>query len=110
MIISQNWKHLFQLLVKGNGFDEDHVPPIVSQASDKDDTEEDDDDFQWQTDTSVAAARQHIQDHLSRVLEEVNEGKRRFLNIVAFPEPSNIPVAIPLEPSLTVTVAYEPGD
>ena len=54
--------------------------------------------------------RQHIQDHLSRVLEEVKEGKRRFLHIDAFLEPSNIPVAILLEPSLTVTVAYEPGD
>lgn len=54
--------------------------------------------------------RQHIQDHLSRVLEEVKEGKRRFVRTAAFPEPSNIPVAIPLDPSLTVTVAYEPGD
>ena len=52
--------------------------------------------------------RQNIQDHLSRVLEEVKEGKRKFLRIAAFPEPSNLPRANPLDDSLTVTVAYEP--
>lgn len=51
-----------------------------------------------------------IKDHLTRVLDEVKEGKRKFLRTAAFPEPSNIPVAIPFDRALTVTVAYEPGD
>ena len=35
--------------------------------------------------------RHHNQQHLSRVLEEVKEGKRKFLRIAAFTEPSDIP-------------------
>ena len=54
--------------------------------------------------------RLHIQNHLSRVLEEVKEGKRKFLRTAAFSEPSSIPVALPLDQSLAVTVAYEPGN
>lgn len=49
--------------------------------------------------------RQQIKDHLSRVLEEVKEGNRKFLCTAAFPEPSSIPRAIPINPSLSVTVA-----
>ncbi|PWA96040.1 Armadillo-type fold [Artemisia annua] len=52
---------------KDNGSDENHVFPTVIQAADKDDTEEDDDDVQWQTDTSAATARQRIQEQLSTV-------------------------------------------
>lgn len=51
-----------------------------------------------------------IRSHHSRVLEEVEEGKRKFLRTAAFPEPSSIPIAIPLDRTLTITVAYEPGD
>lgn len=54
--------------------------------------------------------RQNIQDHLSRVQDELKEGKRKFLRIVAHPEPSNIPRADPLDRSLAVIVAYEPKD
>ena len=54
--------------------------------------------------------RQNIQDHLSRVLEEVKEVKHKFLQIAAFLEPSNIPRAVPLDDSLIVIVAYEPFD
>ena len=53
--------------------------------------------------------RRQVQDHLSRVLEEVKEGKRKFLRTAAFPEPSNIPLAIPVDKTLAVSVAYEPG-
>ena len=52
--------------------------------------------------------RRLVQSHLSRVLQEVKEGKRKNLRIAAFPESSNIPVAIPLDPSLSVTVAFKP--
>ena len=41
--------------------------------------------------------RQNIQDHLSRVLDEVKEGKHKFLRTGAFREISKIPVAIPLD-------------
>ena len=54
--------------------------------------------------------RKLIQSHLSRVLQEVKEGKRKNSRIAAFPESSNIPVAIPLDPSLSVTLAFEPGE
>ena len=54
--------------------------------------------------------RRRVQNHLSRVLEEVKEGKRKTLRIAAHPEPSSIPIAIPLASSLEVTIAYEPGD
>ena len=54
--------------------------------------------------------RRLVQSHLSRVLQEVKEGKRKNLRIAAFPESSNIPIAIPLDPSLSVTVAFEPGE
>ena len=54
--------------------------------------------------------RQNIQDHLSRVLDEVKEGKRKGLCIYAHPEPSSIPRVVPLDRSLAVTVAYEPED
>ena len=54
--------------------------------------------------------RRRVQSHLSRVLDEVKEGKRKFLRIAALPEPSSIPVATPLDKTLVVTVAYEPGE
>ena len=54
--------------------------------------------------------RRQIQDHLTHVLDEVKEGKRKFLRTAAFPELSSIPRAIPLDQSLSVSIAYEPGD
>ena len=54
--------------------------------------------------------RQNVQEHLSRVLEEVKEGKRKFFNVAAHPEFSAIPREIPLDKSLAVTVAYKPKD
>ena len=51
-----------------------------------------------------------VQDHLTCVLDKVKEGKRKFLRTAAFLESSSIIRAIPINPSLTVTVAYEPGD
>lgn len=49
--------------------------------------------------------RRHIQDNLSCVLDEKKEGKRKFLCIAAFPNPCNLSRAVPLDNSLTVTVA-----
>ena len=54
--------------------------------------------------------RRQVQDHLTRVLDEVKEGKRKTLRTAAFPEPSDIPIAIPLDRTLAVSVAFEPGD
>ena len=54
--------------------------------------------------------RRRVQSHLTRVLEEVKEGKRHTLRIAARPEPSRIPISIPLASSLGVTIAYKPGD
>ncbi|XP_076894517.1 eukaryotic translation initiation factor 5-like [Bidens hawaiensis] len=55
---------------KGNGSDEDHISPTVSQAGDKDNGS-DDDDIQWQTDTSAAAAQKRIQEQLSAVTADM---------------------------------------
>ena len=54
--------------------------------------------------------RRRVQSHLTRVLDEVKEGKCHTLRIAARPEPSNIPIAIPLALPLEVTIAYKPGD
>ncbi|XP_072995021.1 eukaryotic translation initiation factor 5-like [Typha latifolia] len=50
--------------------DEEHSSPGVSQAGDNA-LAEDDDDIQWQTDTSLEAARQRIQEQLSAVTAEM---------------------------------------
>ena len=52
---------------KGNGSDEDRTSPTTSQADD----DEDADDIQWQTDTSLDAARQRIQEQLSTVTADM---------------------------------------
>ena len=39
--------------------------------------------------------RRQVQDHLTRVLEEVKEGKRKTLRIAAHPELSSIPLLFP---------------
>ena len=51
--------------------------------------------------------RRRVQNHLSRVLEEVKEGNRHTLRIATRPEPSRIPIAIPLALPIEVTVAYK---
>ncbi|CAK8542676.1 unnamed protein product [Lathyrus sativus] len=55
---------------KGNGSDEDHSSPTRSPTDEKDKAE-DEDDVQWQTDTSLEAARQRIQEQLSAVTADM---------------------------------------
>ncbi|XP_058737584.1 eukaryotic translation initiation factor 5-like [Vicia villosa] len=55
---------------KGNGSDEDHSSPTRSPTDEKDEAE-DEDDVQWQTDTSLEAARQRIQEQLSAVTADM---------------------------------------
>lgn len=50
---------------KANGSDEDRLSPAHSQVDEKEEADEDDGDVQWQTDTSLEAARQRIQEQLS---------------------------------------------
>ena len=52
--------------------------------------------------------RRQVQSHLSRVLQEVKEGKRKTLRIAALPEPSCIPIAVPIASYLEVSIAYKP--
>nr|QCP57281.1 eukaryotic translation initiation factor 5 [Mangifera indica] len=54
---------------KGNNSDEDRISPAHSQADEKE--EFDDDDVQWQTDTSLEAAKQRIQEQLSAVTADM---------------------------------------
>uniref|UniRef100_A0A2P2LXL4 Eukaryotic translation initiation factor n=1 Tax=Rhizophora mucronata TaxID=61149 RepID=A0A2P2LXL4_RHIMU len=59
---------------KGNSSDEDHSP-ARSQADENDhvsvDDDDNDDDVQWQTDTSLEAAKQRIQEQLSSVTADM---------------------------------------
>ncbi|KAG1327494.1 eukaryotic translation initiation factor 5 [Cocos nucifera] len=54
-----------------SGSDEDHSSPAGSQSGDNEVVEEDNDDVQWQTDTSLEAARQRIQEQLNAVTAEM---------------------------------------
>ncbi|XP_077232562.1 eukaryotic translation initiation factor 5-like [Tasmannia lanceolata] len=56
---------------KASGSDEDRSSPVASQKDENEVAEEDDDDVQWQTDTSLEAARQRIQEQLSAVTAEM---------------------------------------
>ncbi|CAJ1842509.1 unnamed protein product [Sphenostylis stenocarpa] len=59
---------------KANGSDEERPSPPHSQIDEKDevfDKEDEDDDIQWQTDTSLEAARQRIQEQLSAVTADM---------------------------------------
>ncbi|KAK7374853.1 hypothetical protein VNO80_08296 [Phaseolus coccineus] len=59
---------------KANGSDEDRASPPRSLTDEKDeahDQEDVDDDIQWQTDTSLEAARQRIQEQLSAVTADM---------------------------------------
>jgi translation initiation factor 5 len=55
---------------KSNSSDEDHSP-AHSQADENDQADDNDDDIQWQTDTSLEAARQRIQEQLSAATAEM---------------------------------------
>ena len=54
---------------KANGSDEDRSSPTHSQIDEKEEAH--DDDVQWQTDTSLEAARQRIQEQLSAVTADM---------------------------------------
>ncbi|KAJ4965639.1 hypothetical protein NE237_017488 [Protea cynaroides] len=61
---------------KANASDEDRSSPTRSQpdeneAANDDDDDDDGDDIEWQTDTSLEAARQRIQEQLSSVTAEM---------------------------------------
>ncbi|CAK9153352.1 unnamed protein product [Ilex paraguariensis] len=57
---------------KANGSDEDRTSPTRSLADEKEDEDEDEgDDIQWQTDTSMEAARQRIQEQLNTVTADM---------------------------------------
>ncbi|XP_057481899.1 LOW QUALITY PROTEIN: eukaryotic translation initiation factor 5-like [Actinidia eriantha] len=56
---------------KASGSDEDHSSPAISHVNEKEDADSDDDDVQWQTDTSLEAARQRIQEQLSAVTADL---------------------------------------
>ncbi|KAL1318969.1 hypothetical protein HN51_071253 [Arachis hypogaea] len=59
---------------KASASDDDHVSPTHSQVDEKEDAsqeEDGDDDIQWQTDTSLEAARQRIQEQLSAVTADM---------------------------------------
>lgn len=57
---------------KASGSDEDRMSPDHSQVDEKEEADDDeDDDVQWQTDTSLEAARQRIQEQLSAVTADM---------------------------------------
>ncbi|PON77452.1 Translation initiation factor 2, beta subunit [Parasponia andersonii] len=58
---------------KTSGSDDDHSSPPRSQADEKEevDNDDDDDDVQWQTDTSLEAARLRSQEQLSAITAEM---------------------------------------
>ncbi|TMW91292.1 hypothetical protein EJD97_014533, partial [Solanum chilense] len=56
---------------KASGSDEDHASPPKRHVNVREEEEEDDDDVQWQTDTSMEAAQQRIQEQLSAVTAEM---------------------------------------
>ena len=51
-----------------------------------------------------------IRHHVSRVTDKVNEGKRKFLWVAAFPETSIIPRVVPIGLSLLVSIEYSPSE
>ncbi|XAR51491.1 hypothetical protein NMG60_11006135 [Bertholletia excelsa] len=88
---------------KTSGSDEDHISPRRTQADVKEDHDEDDDDgddIEWQTDTSLEAARQRIQEQLSSVTADMvmlstdeSEKKQKEAH-----KPSDIPGADSMPP------------
>ena len=58
----------------------------------------------------LAREQEDIRAHYRRQIDEVIERKRRVLREAVYPESSSGPRPIPLDPALTVTVAYSPGE
>ncbi|CAL5370862.1 unnamed protein product [Camellia sinensis] len=57
---------------KASGSDEDQSSPTLSQVDEKEETDDDNDnEVQWQTDTSLEAARQRIEEQLSSVTADM---------------------------------------
>lgn len=56
---------------KASGSDEDHASPPKRHVNVRDENDEDDDDVQWQTDTSMEAAQQRIQEQLNAATAEM---------------------------------------
>ena len=56
---------------KASGSDDDHSSPPRSQVDEKEEVDDDNNDVQWQTDTSLEAARQRIQEQLSAVTADM---------------------------------------
>ncbi|XP_015962867.1 eukaryotic translation initiation factor 5 [Arachis duranensis] len=56
---------------KAGSSDEERVSPTHSQIDEKEEARDEDDDVQWQTDTSIDAARQRIQEQLSAVTADM---------------------------------------
>lgn len=58
----------------------------------------------------IPEEQQDVRDNFSRVIDGVVEGKRKFLKVAAFPDTYNIPREVPSDPSLSLSVAYEPSE
>lgn len=58
----------------------------------------------------IREGQQDTRNHFTRVLEEVKEGKRKYLRVAALPENSSIPMVVPLDPHLSFSIAYKPFD
>ena len=58
----------------------------------------------------IREEQQNKKDHFSRVLDEVKEGKHKYLRVAALHESSSLPREVPIDPSLSVSIAYEPSD
>ncbi|CAK7335237.1 unnamed protein product [Dovyalis caffra] len=56
---------------KVNSSDEERMSPTHSQVDEKEEVDDEDGDVQWQTDTSLEAARQRIQEQLSAVTADM---------------------------------------
>ncbi|KAF3646924.1 Eukaryotic translation initiation factor 5 [Capsicum annuum] len=56
---------------KASGSDEDRASPPKRHVNVREEDDEDDDDVQWQTDTSMEAAQQRIQEQLNAVTAEM---------------------------------------
>ncbi|MCD7456402.1 hypothetical protein HAX54_031634 [Datura stramonium] len=56
---------------KASGSDEDHASPPKRHVNIREEEDEEEDDVQWQTDTSMEAAKQRIQEQLNAVTAEM---------------------------------------
>ncbi|GAA0175241.1 translation initiation factor [Lithospermum erythrorhizon] len=56
---------------KTSGSDEDQISPPTDHADEKEEDDDDEDDIEWQTDTSMEAARLRIQEQLNAVTADM---------------------------------------